>query len=270
MIRGKNAYNTPYRASLLHNYLTMDTPALQVENLVKKYGEKTAVDGVSFAVNRGEFFGFLGPNGAGKTSTISAITGVATFQGGTIKVFGHDVVADYREARRKIGVSPQEFNMDFFATPRAILDFVGGYFGMRKEERRRRMEHIFKELGLESFADVQFRALSGGYKRRVALARAMIHDPDLLILDEPTAGVDVELRHDLWRILTDLNTQGKTIFLTTHYLEEAQRLCNRIGIIFNGKIVALESKEELIKEGKSIEDHYLHYAREQRAVDAQR
>ncbi len=233
--------------------------ALEINNLVKRYGSVTAINDLSFHVKAGEFFGFLGPNGAGKTSTISSITGTAKIDSGTIKVFGLDVVENYREARRKIGLSPQEFNIDFFATPRQTLDYVGGYFGMPKDKRHKRIEHVSDMLGLTDYMDKPFRALSGGYKRRVALARAMVHDPDLLILDEPTAGVDVELRHDLWRILAELNKQGKTIFLTTHYLEEAQRLCERIGIIFGGKLVALESKEELIKDGKSIEDHYLSY-----------
>lgn len=228
--------------------------------MVKRYGEKVAVNDISFSMQPGEFFGFLGPNGAGKTSTIHSITGIAAFQGGEIRVFGHDVVRDYEEARRKIGLSPQEFNADFFRTVRLTLDFAGGYFGMRKAEREERMEYLFSELGLAPYKNTQFRALSGGFKRRLMLARAMMHDPEILILDEPTAGVDVELRRDLWRILTELNQKGKTIFLTTHYLEEAQRLCDRIGIIFNGKIVALESKAELIKDGKSVEDHYLHYA----------
>ena len=234
--------------------------AIEVKNLVKKYGEKTAVNGISFEIKKGEFFGFLGPNGAGKTTTINSITGIGKFDAGEIKVFGLDVVRDYREARKKIGLSPQEFNMDFFRTVYKTLDFVGGYFGMRKPEREKRMEYLFSELGLRPYKNTQFRALSGGFKRRVMLARAMMHDPEILILDEPTAGVDVELRRDLWRILTELNQKGKTIFLTTHYLEEAQRLCDRIGIIFNGKIVALESKAELVKDGKSVEDHYLHYA----------
>jgi len=238
----------------------LDQLALEIKNLVKKYGDKTAVNDISFSVKRGEFFGFLGPNGAGKTSTISAVTGIGTFNSGEIKVFGYDVVKDYREARKKIGLSPQEFNVDFFGTPRKVLDYVGGYFGMLKADRKQRMEYLFDMMGLEPYADKEFRALSGGFKRRVMLARAMMHDPEFLILDEPTAGVDVELRHDLWKILTDLNKQGKTIFLTTHYLEEAQKLCDRIGIIFNGKIVSLESKEDLIKDGKSIEDHYLHYS----------
>ena len=231
--------------------------ALEVKNLIKKYGDKVAVNDISFEVKRREFFGFLGPNGAGKTSTIASITGTAKITSGTIKVFGFDVVDDYRAARKSIGISPQEYNVDIFALPKDILYFVAGYFGLTKAERLKRIDVVVKDLGLENYMDKKFMELSGGYKRRVMLARAMVHDPDLLILDEPTAGVDVELRHDLWRILTDLNKKGKTILLTTHYLEEAQRLCDRIGIISGGKIVSLESKDELIKDGKSIEEHYL-------------
>lgn len=238
--------------------------AIEIKNLVKEYpagrgigSEKIAVNNVSFNVKQGEFFGFLGPNGAGKTSTINSLTGIGTFQEGSIKVFGYDVVKDYRETRKKIGLAPQEFNMDMFTKPKDALYYVGGFFGMPREERIKRADLLLKELGFGREADMPFRTLSGGFKRRVMLARAMMHDPDILILDEPTAGVDTELRHDLWRILTDLNKKGKTIFLTTHYLEEAERLCDRIGIIFNGKLVALESKQELIKDGKTIEEHYL-------------
>ena len=234
--------------------------AIEVKNLVKRYGKKVAVNDLSFEIKKGEFFGFLGPNGAGKTTTINSITGIGSFQSGEIKVFGHDVVSDYQEARKKIGLSSQEFNMDHFRKIYDVLDFVGGYFGMPKEKRKERIEYLFELLGLSEYAQKKFRELSGGYKRRVMLARAMMHDPEILILDEPTAGVDIELRYDLWRILTDLSKQGKTIFLTTHYLEEAEKLCDRIAIMFNGKIVALETKDELIKDGKSIEDHYLHYA----------
>ncbi|MDP3762653.1 MAG: ABC transporter ATP-binding protein [bacterium] len=241
--------------------------AIEIKNLVKRYpavggtgGQKVAVNGISFEVKKGEFFGFLGPNGAGKTSTINSITGIGSFQSGTIKVFGHNVVSDYQEARKKIGLSPQEFNMDHFRKVYDVLDFVGGYFGMPKEKRKERIEYLFELLGLTEYAQKRFRELSGGFKRRVMLARAMMHDPEILILDEPTAGVDVELRRDLWRILTELNRKGKTIFLTTHYLEEAEQLCDRIAIMFNGKIVALETKAELLKDGQSIEDHYLHYA----------
>src|SRR3989338_8663821 len=203
--------------------------ALEVKDLVKKSpasggagAAKVSVGGISFEIKKGEFFGFLGPTGAGKTLTINCFTGTASVTSGEIKVFGLDVVKNYREARKKIGISPQEYNVDIFAKPKDILYFVGGYFGIPKKERLERINAVTKELGLEKYTDTPFRALSGGYKRRVMLARAMVHDPDLLILDEPTAGVDVELRHDLWRILTDLNKKGKTILLTTHYLKEAQ------------------------------------------------
>ncbi|OIP80326.1 MAG: ABC transporter ATP-binding protein [Parcubacteria group bacterium CG08_land_8_20_14_0_20_48_21] len=237
----------------------MITPALEIHHLVKSYNDLPAVKDISFTIPRGEFFGFLGPNGAGKTSTINAIVGIGNFQKGSIHVFGHDVVADYREARRHVGLSPQEFNVDAFATVRDILDFVGGYFGMRKQERRERSDTLIELFGLQVHEKKQFRMLSGGFKRRVMLARALMHDPELLILDEPTAGVDVELRHELWRMLEKLNSEGKTILLTTHYLEEAQKLCTRIGIIFNGEIVALENKDALVKDGKTIEDHYLRH-----------
>jgi len=234
--------------------------AVEVRDLTRSYGERKALGGISFDVPEGEIFALLGPNGGGKTTLLRILSTLLPPSAGRAAVFGLDVVRDYREARKKIGLSPQEFNMDFFRTVYKTLDFVGGYFGMRKPEREKRMEYLFSELGLRPYKNTQFRALSGGFKRRVMLARAMMHDPEILILDEPTAGVDVELRRDLWRILTELNRKGKTIFLTTHYLEEAQRLCDRIGIIFNGKIVALESKAELVKDGKSVEDHYLHYA----------
>ena len=234
--------------------------SLEIKNLVKKYGDKVAINDLSFEIKKGEFFGFLGPNGAGKTSTISSITGIGTFDSGVIKVFGYDNVKEYREARKKIGLSPQEFNIDMFLNVGQILDFSAGYFGLNKKERKERVDYLLKTLGLTEYKDKKFMTLSGGYKRRVALARAMVHDPELLILDEPTTGVDVELRREIWKILEDLNKAGKTILLTTHYLEEAQRLCQRIGIIFNGKLVALESKDELIKDGKSIEDHYLKFS----------
>jgi len=237
----------------------METPALEIQNFEKSYHGTLAVKGISFTVSQGEFFGFLGPNGAGKTSTINAITGIGNFQHGHIQVFGHDVLTDYREARRYVGLCPQEFNIDNFSTVVDILDFVGGYFGMRKNDRRERTMYLMDLLGLTAYQKKQFRELSGGYKRRVMIARALMHDPQLLILDEPTAGVDVELRHELWALLERLNKEGKTIILTTHYLEEAQKLCKRIGIIFGGKIVALESKDTLIKDGQSIEDHYLRY-----------
>lgn len=232
-------------------------PALEIKNFTKRYGQKTAVDNISLTVERGEFFGFLGPNGAGKTTTINCITGIGAFTEGTIQVFGLDVQKDYRAARKKIGLSPQEFNVDIFATPKSILWYVGGYYGMPRKRRGERIEELFRILDLSGFADQPFRTLSGGYKRRVMLARALVHDPDLLILDEPTAGLDVELRHELWKYLLELNAAGKTIVFTSHYLEEVERLCNRIAIIYNGKIEAIGDKRDFTDGGKSLEQRYL-------------
>lgn len=231
--------------------------ALQIQNLRKSYGTATAVNGISFNIKEGEFFGFLGPNGAGKTTTIQCITGIANITSGSIKVFGHDVMADYRVARSMVGLSPQEFNIDIFSTTRQILDYVGGFYGMRKAERAERIESLLKRFDLEPHADKEFRQLSGGLKRRVMLARAMVHNPKLLILDEPTAGVDVELRHELWRFLRELNAEGKTILLTSHYLEEVELLCNRIAIINHGDIIAIGDKSEFVKDGKNLEHMYL-------------
>lgn len=230
--------------------------ALEIKNLKKAYKGKLAVDGVSFSIEKGEFYGFLGPNGAGKTTTIKAITGMATLDGGTITVFGIDVVSDYRNARKKVGLAPQEFNVDIFCPAWKILDYMAGYYGMRKPEREKRIAELLKQFDLEKHKDKQFKELSGGMKRRVMLARAMVNDPELLILDEPTAGVDVELRHELWKHLRELNARGKTILLTSHYLEEVELLCGRIGIINKGKLVAEGTKDEFIKDG-TLEEKYL-------------
>lgn len=232
-------------------------PALEISNLVKKYGQVEAVKGISFSLAPGEFFGFLGPNGAGKTTTINCAVGISTFTAGTIRVFGHDVVRDYRLARGKIGLSPQEFNIDFFASPAKILDYVAGYYGIPKAKRIERANRLMLDFELLPHKDKPFRALSGGLKRRVMLARALVHDPDLLILDEPTSGVDVELRLEIWRYLREINARGKTILLTSHYLEEVQTLCSRIGIINKGELVYLGSKEELVRNGGSLESEYL-------------
>ncbi len=236
--------------------------ALEIKNFTKRYGDKVAVNNLSLTVKQGEFFGFLGPNGAGKSTTIHAISGIATVTEGTISLFGIDVVRQYREARKKIGLSPQEFTSDLFTTPRKILDYVGGYYGMRKGERTKRIHYLLSKFELVEHADKEFRMLSGGLKRRVAIARAMIHDPELLILDEPTAGVDVELRRDLWRMLQDLNKDGKTIILTSHYLEEVELLCKRIAIINRGEIVALGDKTDFIKDGRKLEDEYIRITQE--------
>lgn len=231
--------------------------ALEINNLKKSYGETRAVDGISLEIARGEFFGFLGPNGAGKTTTINCVTGVAAYNQGEIKVFGLDVTRQYREARRKIGIAPQEFNVDFFSPVRKTLDFIGGYYGMPRSLRKERVELLMERFELTEHARKAFRELSGGLKRRVMLARALVHDPDFLILDEPTAGADVQLRHNLWRYLKELNAQGKTILLTSHYIEEVERLCGRIAIINRGKIIASGEKADFLKDGECLEDHYL-------------
>ncbi len=233
-------------------------PALEISNLVKRYRSgTTAVNDISLTIPKGEFFGFLGPNGAGKTTTIHAITGIAQPTSGTIKVFGTDVVKEYREARKKVGLSPQEYNVDIFAKVWKILDYVAGYYGVPKEKREVRIKELLKRFDLDTHADKAFQHLSGGLKRRVMLVRALVHDPELLILDEPTAGVDVELRHELWRYLRELNEAGKTIILTSHYLEEVELLCSRVAIINNGKIVMEQEKAELLKDGKKLEEVYL-------------
>jgi ABC-2 type transport system ATP-binding protein len=236
----------------------MVTPALDISHLRKVYRSGTvAVEDVSLSVQPGDFFGFLGPNGAGKSTTIHCITGISQPTSGTIKIFGIDAVKDYREARKLVGLSPQEFNVDFFATPRQIVDWVGGYFGMTRPERKRRVEMLIERFDLVPHASKPFRELSGGLKRRVILARAMVHDPKILILDEPTAGVDVELRMDLWRYLQELNRDGKTILLTSHYLEEIERLCRTIAIVAKGRIVRNGPKDEFFTEPGGLERAYL-------------
>ncbi len=231
--------------------------AVTISQFTKRYGNTLAVDDISLEIKEGEFFGFLGPNGAGKTTTISCLTGIGQYTEGSMEVFGHDVKKEYREARKQIGLCPQEFNIDIFASTKQILWYNGGYFGMKRELREKRIEELLKVLDLTQHAQKPFRALSGGLKRRVMLARAMMHDPKLLILDEPTAGVDVELRHELWKYLRRINEEGKTILFTSHYLEEVEQLCNRIAIINGGKIVAIGDKSDFVKEGKSLEKVYL-------------
>ena len=232
-------------------------PALEITKLVKRYDKTTAVQGISLTVQPGEFFGFLGPNGAGKSSTIHCITGIAKITSGSIRVFGHDVDDDYRNARAMIGLAPQEANIDIFAPTWKILDYVAGYYGMPGVARKVRIEELLERFDLTSHRDKEFRALSGGLKRRVMLARAMVHNPPLLILDEPTAGIDVELRHELWDYLRELNKEGKTIILTSHYLEEVELLCERVAIINQGKIVADDNIKVFTKDGKKLEETYL-------------
>jgi ABC-2 type transport system ATP-binding protein len=235
----------------------METPALEIKNLTKTYGTTKAVDTISITLPRGGFLGLLGPNGAGKTTTIGCIVGVHKINGGSIQIFGHDVEKDYRESRKVVGIAPQEFNADFFGKVGKMLDFVGGYYGIPKVMRKERVDELLEQFSLTKHKDKGFNELSGGLKRRAILARALVHDPELLILDEPTAGVDVELRHELWGYLQQLSKEGKTILLTSHYLDEVEMLANRFAFIDDGKIVADGSKEEMLAGGTKLEEVYL-------------
>jgi len=228
---------------------------------VKRYGSFTAVDGISLRVESGEFFGFLGPNGAGKTTTINAIVGLARTSAGSIRIFGHDNERQWREARRLIGLSPQEFNFDRYLSLRDVLIYAAGYYGLRGKPVAERADMLLERFGLTSHAHLEYTKISGGQKRRLSLARALIHEPKLLILDEPTAGVDVELRLELWEWLQKLNAEGLTVFLTTHYLEEAEELCRRIAIVRAGRIVAEKPTEELVALGASLQDVFLELTR---------
>ncbi len=224
------------------------TPALSISHLRKVYRSGTvAVEDISLTIPEGEFFGFLGPNGAGKSTTIHCITGVAEPSSGKIEIFGIDAVKNYREARRLVGLCPQEFNVDPFANARQIVDWMGGYFGMGARERKERIDYLIERFDLVPHQKKQFRELSGGLKRRVVLARALINDPKLIILDEPTAGVDVEPRRQLWEYVRRINAEGVTILLTTHYLEEAQELCDQIAIVNHGQVVASEPTSSLLR-----------------------
>jgi ABC-2 type transport system ATP-binding protein len=220
-------------------------PAIQVERVSKTYGALTALDGISLAVEQGEFFGLLGPNGAGKTTLINILAGLVLATRGDARVLGHDVVRDYRSARRALGVVPQELVFDPFFTVREALVFQSGYFGLRNN--RDWIEEVMHHLDLSARADTNMRALSGGMKRRVLVAQALVHKPPVIVLDEPTAGVDVELRQALWRFVRRLNRDGHTIVLTTHYLEEAEVLCGRIAMLKQGRVVALDTTQNLLR-----------------------
>lgn len=223
------------------------TAAVEIKGLTKHYGKFRALDGLTFSVNEGDFFGFLGPNGAGKTTAIRVLTGLANYTEGEVKVFGHDVIRDYRKTRSLIGLVPQEFNFDPFFSAEWILRLEGGYFGMPPKEARARAEELLKMLNLWEKKDQDYKKLSGGMKRRLLIARALMHRPKLLILDEPTAGVDIELRFELWEFLRKLNREGTTVILTTHYIEEAEKLCEKIGVIHQGKMLAVEKTADLVR-----------------------
>jgi ABC-2 type transport system ATP-binding protein len=234
--------------------------ALQITDLVKRYPTGTeALRGVSLEIEAGQFFGLLGPNGAGKSTLIHCTTGLAQPTAGSIRVFGHDAIDHYEQARLAVGLAPQDLNLDWFLTLEETLDYHGGYFGMPRKERKERARELLDTFSLTAKKDDRTRTLSGGMKRRLVLARALMHRPRLLILDEPTAGVDVELRLELWHYVQRINAEGTTILLTTHYLEEAEQLCDRIAFINDGEIVAQGSSDELAVEYgvTSLEDAYL-------------
>jgi ABC-2 type transport system ATP-binding protein len=220
------------------------TPAVEIVNVARRFGAVQALAGVDLAVEAGEFFGLLGPNGAGKTTLISILAGLTRADAGAARVLGHDVVEDYRNARRLLGVVPQELVFDPFFTVRETLEIQSGYFGIR--DNANWIDEILHHLDLTARANANMRALSGGMKRRVLIGQALVHKPPVIVLDEPTAGVDVELRQSLWAFIRKLNRDGHTIILTTHYLEEAEALCGRIAMLKSGKVVALDTKRNLL------------------------
>ena len=221
------------------------TPAIEVTSLCKRYGSLQALDRVDLRVEAGEFFALLGPNGAGKTTLISILAGLARADSGTVRVLGHDVVQDYRSARRCLGVVPQELVFDPFFSVRETLRFQSGYFGLHENDAW--IDEVMERLDLAPKADANMRALSGGMKRRVLVAQALVHKPPVIVLDEPTAGVDVELRQGLWGFVSQLNKDGHTVILTTHYLEEAEALCGRVAMLKQGRVVALDTTANLLK-----------------------
>ena len=227
-------------------------PAISFQHVSKTYlgagREVQALNDVSFDIAAGEFFGLLGPNGAGKTTLISVLAGLSRASGGHVKVLGHDVVVDYAAARRSLGIVPQELVFDPFFSVRETLRIQGGYFGVRTDPKANDawIDELLAHLGLADKADANMRQLSGGMKRRVLVAQALVHRPPVIVLDEPTAGVDVELRQTLWQFIARLNKEGHTVLLTTHYLEEAEALCGRIAMLKQGRVVALDRTSALL------------------------
>ena len=230
---------------------TLPENAVETIGLCKTYARNgradpvVALDGIDLAIPRGSFFGLLGPNGAGKSTLINILAGLVIKTSGEARVWGFDTVTEMRRARRAIGIVPQELNIDPFFTPRELLDVQAGLYGVPKA--RRRTNEILEAVGLSAQADAYARSLSGGMRRRLLVGKAMVHTPPVLVLDEPTAGVDIELRHQLWAHVRDLNRRGTTVLLTTHYLEEAEELCDRIAIIDHGRLIACESTEALLR-----------------------
>ncbi len=235
-------------------------PAIQIRDLTKVYdGTLSALSGISLRVDQGEFFGLLGPNGAGKSTTIGILCTLVTKTSGHVSVCGYDLDRDWTHVKRCIGVVPQEFNFNIFEHCLQVLINQAGYYGVPRSVALARAERLFEKLGLSDKKMVQAGKLSGGLKRRLMIARALVHDPQILILDEPTAGVDVSLRHSMWAFLRELNAAGTTIILTTHYLEEAETLCRRIGVINHGKIIADAPTQELLAQlqSQTLEEAFL-------------
>ncbi|MFT4282920.1 MAG: ABC transporter ATP-binding protein [Candidatus Woesearchaeota archaeon] len=220
--------------------------AVTIKNLTKKYELTTALDNVSFNIKKGEIFGFLGPNGAGKTTTINCITQLANPTSGKIKINGFDTNKDYLEAKKQVGLSPQDLQMDVYFSILEILVYQAGYFGIPSKKAKQRALELLKEFGLEHKKNSKIRELSGGMKRKISIIKAIMHNPKILILDEPTAGLDVDSRIDLWKFVKKLNKKGMTIILTTHYIEEAEKLSDKIAIINKGKIAKLEKTKKII------------------------
>ncbi len=231
----------------------MTIPAIQINHIHKQFGALNALNGIDLQIQQGEFFGLLGPNGAGKSTLINLMAGLLKPSQGNISIMGHDTISAYQAARMSLGVVPQELVFDPFFNVREMLRFQAGYFG-RGKENDAWVDEIIESLGLTDKAHTNMRKLSGGMKRRALVAQALVHKPPVIVLDEPTAGVDVELRQILWAFIKRLNKDGHTIILTTHYLEEAETLCQRVAMMKNGKIVALDTTANLLSKlpGKNL------------------
>ncbi len=223
----------------------MKNLGIEITNLHKKYDEVHAVRGINLSIKKGEFYGLLGPNGAGKSTTINAITSLVKPTHGNVKILGKDIVTNFRFARSQVGIAAQELSNDFFFPVEELLYYQAGFYGVTRKKAKERIDYILNKLGLDEHKNKKMRMLSGGMKRRLQIAKALVHDPQILILDEPTAGVDVELRHDLWKYLKELHSEGKTILLTTHYIDEAELLCEKVGIIDSGKLIVENTVENL-------------------------
>ncbi len=231
----------------------MKTPAIQIHDVHKQFGQLNALNGIDLTIEQGEFFALLGPNGAGKSTLINIMAGLLKPTVGHVRIMGHDVIESYQQARMSLGVVPQELVFDPFFNVREMLRFQAGYFG-RGPENDAWVDEVIEGLGLTDKAHTNMRKLSGGMKRRALIAQALAHRPPVIVLDEPTAGVDVELRQMLWSFIKQLNREGHTIILTTHYLEEAEALCERVAMMKQGKIVALDTTANLLKShaGKNL------------------